>query len=771
MNLGLFIRSRLKIILAGLTIVTTLLIISVASAFFSLKDKMNQTLEQKQFLRPTEFFAEGPIFVPRRLINADTLSKRFEDLLYRARQADQVLLSGDYFRGDRAACEIRAGGALPEEIAGCFVFVRKDVPTDAINQETAWVFFDANGMILRVAKGSPQNETAQINLEPVRFAQYLGSEPLMQEQVPLGEIPSACLNAVMAIEDQKFLEHGGFSLTGILRAVVRNVMEGRKAQGGSTITQQLVKNYFLTSEKSFKRKLQEIVMSVMLETRFTKDEILQTYLNEIYLGQNGAFRVHGYGSASRYYFGKPASELNLSECALMAAIINNPGAYNPWRKAENAQKRRALVLSKMVELGMIDEPEAESSRQLPLPPKPGQALAVETAPYFIDAVHKQMRANNWPLEGARIYTSLDLDAQQAAQEAVQGHLSRLESSNKYIQSQKAKGRVLEGMLLSGDPGTGLIRVAVGGRSFRMTQFNRAVDSRRQVGSLMKPFVFLTALGEIRKDGTRFTPITLLNDEKFSLKYDAQTWNPANYEGKYFGEVPMFFALKNSLNAATAQVGLEVGLDKVITTAQQAGVESPLKPLPSLTLGAFEIAPKEVLGAAMTFASLGQRPRLSFIRRVDYGDGDTLYEHDPAPAPALDPVNTSVLVGMMKQTVISGSARAAPLLGFTHPAAGKTGTTNDNRDTWFMGFTPHVATVVWAGYDDNTVTKLTGASGSVPIWTEFMKKVATRFPADDFPWPEGTVKVTLDRSDLEALHALREKDPDTVELIFAEGTQP
>lgn len=763
-------RPRLKIILSIFTIITTLLIIAVFGTSCSLDESMNKTLAEKQFLQPTEYFAEGPRFQKRGLIQPAAVDKTFASLLYRRRDADQVLLPGDYLRGDLAACAQRLGPATPEGTAGCFLFVRQDVPTEEAGTAQSVVVFDSQGLILKTARGAAFDEVDELRLEPLRFAQYLGSEPLMREKVALGRIPTACLNAVIAIEDQNFLEHGGISTTGILRAVVKNVLQGRKAQGGSTITQQLVKNYFLTSEKSFRRKIREIVMAIMLETKFTKDEILETYLNEIYLGQNGAFRVHGYASASRYYFGKPVEELNLPECALMAAIVNNPGRLNPWKYADNATTRRALVLSKMTEQKLISTEDAERAKTTPLPAKPGQALATETAPYFIDAVRKQMRELALPLEGARIYTSLDPEAQQAAQESLQNHLARLESTNKYIKSVKEKGKSLEGMVLSGDPASGLIHVAVGGRSYRMTQFNRAVDSRRQVGSIMKPFVYLAALGREREDGSRFTPISLIKDEKFTIKFDRQSWTPENYEKTYGGEVPLFYALKNSLNAATAALGMEIGLDEVITAAQQMGVESTLKPLPSLTLGAFELAPREVLTTAMTMAKMGQRPRLSFIRRVEDASGRRIFEHEGAPAPAADPVNTAVLVGMLKQTLISGTARAATLSGFNHPAAGKTGTTNDYKDTWFMGFTPYVATVAWVGYDDNTPTKLTGGSGSVPVWTEFMKKVATKFPPDDFPWPEGTEKVTLEKNDLEALHAWKEKDPESVELIFAEGTR-
>lgn len=764
-------RPRLKIILWIFTITTTLLIISTAGAYFSLEERMDKTLQEKRFLQPTEFFAEGPRFQPRGLIDAEATQKLFENQLYRSRQADQILLPGDFYRGDRNSCQERLKIDLPETVAGCFTFVHKDVQNDNVGAETTTLIYGVDGTILKTAKGPGMTDLPEARLEPIRFAQYLGNEPLMQESTPLGKIPVACLNAVMAIEDQHFLEHGGFSTTGILRAFVKNIIEGRKAQGGSTITQQLVKNYFLTSEKSFRRKIQEIAMSVLLEGKLTKDEILQTYLNEIYLGQNGAFRVHGYGSASRYYFGRSVEDLDLPQCALLAAIVNNPGRYNPWKNADAARTRRSLVLSKMKEQKLISEAEAQKAESAELPSKPGSAMATETAPYFIDAVRKQMKAAGLALEGTRIMTSLDLEAQQAAQESLQGHLALLEAKNKFIKAQRDKGHPLEGLVLAGDPATELIQVAVGGRSFRMTQFNRAIDSRRQVGSVMKPFVYLTAL-QSTKDGKKYTPLTLIKDEKVTIKSGGKIWSPENYEKKFEGDVPLYYALKESLNGATASLALQVGLDEIITTAQKAGVESHLEPLPSLALGAFELAPKEVLSTAMTFAKMGLRPQLSFIRRVENLDGHVLFEHNPSPVQALEANSTAVLVGVLEQVVQTGTGRGIPLTyGFHHPAAGKTGTTNDYHDTWFYGFTPHLAAVVWVGYDDNTPTKLTGAGGSLPVWAGFMKKIATRFPPDDFAWPGGTVRSEINRRDLEHLNAWRNGDPESIQLTFVRGTQP
>jgi penicillin-binding protein 1B len=263
----------------------------------------------------------------------------------------------------------------------------------------------------------------------------------------------------------------------------------------------------------------------------------------------------------------------------------------------------------------------------------------------------------------------------------------------------------------------------------------------------------------------------LNDEKFNWKYEGQNWSPDNYGKAYFGSVPMFFALKNSLNAATASLGQQVGLGNIIDITHEAGVKSELRSFPAMTLGAFEMYPREVLQSYMTLANMGRRQNISFIRKAINADGKEVFAHQPNPTQVIDAPATASLVSMMKQTVLSGSARSITLNGFLNPAAGKTGTTSDNRDAWFSGFTPYLTTVVWVGYDNNTPHKLTGSSGAVPVWTQFMKKIGTRFPADDFPWPEHTKKVVLDENTLRSLNALRENDPTQVELIFDENKVP
>ncbi|MGZ3771163.1 MAG: transglycosylase domain-containing protein [Bdellovibrio sp.] len=735
-----------------------------AYLFTSLEKELVAKLESKKFIVPTEFYAAPPTYYLHSLLQTTDVEKQLVRQNYRRREYDQRLLPGDYFIANREQCASRLQIGLNEEQEACIGWVTYETPTKDVDTSIQVLVLQKDHIVSAIYKGAPFNEMTEASAEAPLVAQYIGSDPVMQKTVALSEVPPVCLNAIMAIEDAQFLEHGGVSIKGIARALVKNISSRKKAQGGSTITQQLVKNYFLTSERTLKRKVQEFVMSILLESRFTKDQIFETYLNVIYMGQNGAFQVRGYGSAAQYYFGKSIGDLNLSDCSLLAAIVNSPGLFNPFKKPANAEKRRHLVLQKMQELNFISEAEAKEANQSPLPSSP-RALASETAPYYLDAVRKQLLSLNINPEGLKIYTALDLEAQAVAQEALSKHLEHLEKDNKYIKSLKEKKNVLEGSVLVANNKNGLVSVAVGGRNFRMTQFNRAVDGHRQVGSIMKPFVYLTALLNDTEEGKPYSPMTLLKDEKATYKYEGQVWSPENYGKKYFGTVPMFYALKNSLNAATVSLGMQVGLDKIVDVAHKMGVESELKPLPAMTLGAFEMYPREVLQSYMTLANLGSKQKISFIRRALNSDNQEVYVHEVKSEPTVEPAAVASLVGIMKHTIISGTAQSVMLNGFKNPAAGKTGTTSDYRDAWFAGFTPFLTAVVWVGYDNNEPHKLTGGSGAVPIWTQFMKQVGTRFPADDFTWPENTKKVLLNGETLNALGALKDNDPSEVELIL------
>jgi penicillin-binding protein 1B len=766
-------RSRLKNILLLFTIIVTLTIITLAGAisyaFFTLEDDMNQKLEAKRILLPTEYYAAPFRFHTPSLQSVDKSEKVLKNQNYRSRDWQQRLLPGDFLKANAPECRalFRIGEDVP--FTTCLAFVKKEVEADKAQSDIRILLFNPEGQIQQILKAFPLETVSEVQLEPALVAQYVGIDPIMQEEQPLGKVPPYCSNGVMAIEDPRFLEHKGVNYRGIFRALVKNISSGRAAQGGSTITQQLVKNYFLSSEKTIKRKMQEFVMAYMLESRFSKDQILETYLNIIYMGQNGPFQVRGFGAAAQFYFNKDISSLNLSECSLLAAIVNSPGIYNPFKQPIKAFNRRNLVLDKLVEHEYISAADAENAKKFPLPSAQPR-LATETAPYYLDAVRKQLISLNINIVGAKIYTAMDLESQQFAQEALKSHLEKLESQNKQIKAQKEKGQTLEGAILSADAATGLIQVAVGGRNYRLTQFNRAIDGHRQVGSTMKPFVYLTALQSKNKDGKDFTPITPVKDEKFTIKYEGQTWSPSNYGSEYFGTVPMFFALKNSLNASTASLGLEVGLDKIINTTYSLGITSELKPFPAVTLGAFELYPKEVLQAYVTLSRMGQKPDLSFVQRVLNEKGEEVFNFTPRSEQVQDPAAVASLVSMMKQTILSGTARYVSASGFTRPAAGKTGTTSDSRDVWFSGFTPYRTTIVWIGFDTKTQNKLTGSSGAVPIWTDFMKRATAEDPESDFTWPEDTVKVTFDENKLREMNVPM-KEPMSVELVFKKGTEP
>jgi penicillin-binding protein 1B len=665
--------------------------------------------------------------------------------------------------------------ALPEQASPLKQAI---APGQATLEEPAQIVaLDADGRVLATFSGATPQPSPAARLAPELFAQYYGDKPTLRTVVPLGAVPNNCINALIAIEDSSFWEHSGVSLPGLARAAWVFLRSGRASQGGSTITQQLVKNYFLTDERTIKRKVVEFAMALLVEGRQTKPDILETYINLIYMGQNGAFQVRGWAAAANHYFGQDIQELSLPQCALMASIVNSPGLYNPFAKPDNALKRRAKVLDRMVDLKMIDAAQAAGARAAALPARPQRALS-EPAPYFVQAVRRQLREQGIDdAEGLRVYTTLNLRAQEAAQQAVRNGLARLEATFPEVKKKKEQGKLLEAALLAADPATGHIQAIVGGRNYLTTQFNRAFESRRQVGSVMKPFTFLAALEATGEDGKPYGPLSIVKDAPFTHKYEGQSWSPRNYEGKHFGDVPMYFALKESLNAATASLGLAVGLGNIVDVARRLGVQSKLETVPSLTLGAFELYPWEVAQAYGTISRFGSRVPLTFIERAEALDGRALFAYAPKAEQVVAPETMAVLVGMMKHTLISGSARGARLAGFANPAAGKTGTTNDKKDAWFAGFTPYHTAVVWVGYDDNSTHNLSGGSGAVPLWTAYMKAYGATFPADDFKWPEGAQAMTVPSDLLRALGvpadrgARPDAPPSPVELVFKQGQAP
>lgn len=748
---------KLKHILAFAALTLLITVLVFAQWIQQINSEIEAQLEKKRFSPPVEFYSAPTKFFRGLKITENEILSAFEQASYKQIPIDRDLQNKTYQKLDSSQCSFRVN--LEDTPTYCIVFKKADF------QHLFAV--GADQKILEVFDDLEKTAISVTELEPILFAQFYGKEPILRTRIELGDTPPICLNAILAIEDSKFLEHQGVSFLGIIRAFFKNLFAGRVVQGGSTITQQLVKNYFLTHERKFSRKFKEIFMALLLEAKTSKDDILEAYINEIYMGQNGSFQIRGFGAASEYYFGKSLLDLNLPECSLIAAIVNSPGLFNPFKHPEKAIERRNLVLSKLLESQIITPEEKLLAESVELPKHPDKILS-EPAPYFVDAVNREIEAMGIDTSlGLKIETTLNLQAQEAAQKAVSQGLDRLEKEQKQLKKFLDAGKSLEGFLISSDPTNGHIQAIVGGRSFRKSQFNRAIQARRQVGSTMKPFVFLAALDAQDDEGNPYTPLTLLNDEKFKVKYDNQQWAPKNYKNKYYGTIPFYFALKNSLNAATASLGIKIGLESIIDVARQAGIETPLQPFPALTLGAFELPAFEVLQAYNTLSRIGERVPLTMIRSIKSLDDEILYEHQIERSQALDPISTSVLVGMMKQTLQNGTAIAAKLWGFTHPAAGKTGTTDDYKDAWFAGFTPLHTAVVWVGYDDNTAHDMTGGSAAVPIWTQYMMEYAQKFPPIDFQWAEDTETKTISVEDQKSLGVPEEdKRPlEDIELIF------
>jgi penicillin-binding protein 1B len=745
--------SRIKLFTLGLL---TLFIIGLLVISYT-DYQIQKLIQEKRFLVPTQYYSSPTKFYRGQVKSITRFKEYFAAQNYRERPFGSKVLEGDYSLGDQQQCQqiVKEG----DEVFQCLFFRPR------YSKKLNLISLNELDQIIGVYQGEDLLPSVYAQAEADLFAQYLGNNPTQQVYASLGDIPRYCLDAVLAIEDPQFLEHKGISVRGLIRAVVANLRKVRFSQGGSTITQQLVKNYFLTPEKTITRKLKEIIISLIFEFRVSKDDILETYLNIIYLGQSGVFEVRGYASASDFYFQKELSDLNLAECALMAAIVNSPGRYNPIRKPEKAKARRERVLSKMVEHDLITPDEMQEALKGPLPTKMKTRLSA-SAPYYVDAVNKKLKELGIKdRSGLRVYTALDPVAQQQAQKAVVSTIEYFEKGVPSIVKIKEEKKLdLQASLLASNPINGDVVAIVGGRSFASSPYNRAIESQRQVGSIFKPLVYLTALQQVDSQGSLYSPLSRIENSPFTLEYDRQIWEPKNYDGTFSDPLPLFFALKESKNIPTARLAMEVGLDKIIATARNLGVESPLKEYPSLALGAFEIKPLEVLKAYNTISQMGLKQDLQIVKLVSNLRGDILYIHEPYSEQVGNPSDFGVLIGMMKETLISGTGAYSRKMGFRHIAAGKTGTTSDTRDAWFAGFTPFHTAVVWMGYDDGTSHKMTGASGALPIWTNYMREMAKSYADRDFSFPDSVYKETINLERLMDLGVPEEKAKDT-ELVF------
>ena len=584
---------------------------------------------------------------------------------------------------------------------------------------------------------------SRVELEPVPVATLFGENRTKRRWVALASLPDHVVHAVLATEDRRFFDHTGLDPIGILRALVNDVWRGEMREGGSTISQQLVKNYFLTSERTVRRKLLEAYLAIILESRTSKEAILELYLNDVYLGQRGSFGIHGVGQAARIFFGKDARNLSIGEAAVIAATIRSPNSASPFSHRERAEERRDIVLAQMANAGFITEEEAKRASARALTVRIGTVDRGE-APFFVDALRKELLTRldvtQFSGRGLQVSSTMDLYLQNAAQRAVAEGLEEIAAKLGH------KGQP-QAALVALNPHTGDVLAMVGARSYGESQFNRATSAHRQPGSAFKPFVYLAAFETTRRrlgSGAEvFTPASFVVDEPTTFRMDGRAWRPQNYTRRFEGRVSYRRAVALSLNVATARVGEKVGFESVVDLWEQMGMSSKLEPYPSLVLGAFEVTPLELATAYAVLANGGRRVEPRMFTSVTDGDGRVLLKQ-PVEQERVASAESAYLVTEMLKSVISfGTAREIRARGFRAEAAGKTGTTNDTRDAWFVGYTPDVLAAVWVGYDDNRPLALSGSQAALPVWTRFMKAAVSGREKHRFEPPGGIVFASID----------------------------
>lgn len=685
-----------------------------------------RTFEVRRVSLPTRIFTDLTLLEPGSPLGAEEL----EDKLFRLgyRQSEDLSTQGT-FRRDEGDFEIHLRPFSH--------------PDGQHHQQSVRVTASGNEIKTVEARGGASVESAA--LEPELLASIMGDQLENRSPVQLQAIPPVMREAVIVAEDARFFQHPGVDPLGILRALWRNIRSGGAVEGGSTLTQQLVKNYYLTNERTLRRKVVEAFMALILDAKYSKDEILEAYLNDIYLGRNRSISILGVGQASRFYFGKPVSEVSVAEAALLAGMIPSPNNYSPFADAERAKQRRDHILQQMRRRDKITEEQYQVALEEPLPESPyREQTGLASIPYYVDRVIQEVRRDygidDVAGRGLNIYTAIDLGWQAAATRELQGGMERLEKSSSRLRNRE---QPLEGAIIGVDVHSGEIRALVGGRDYERSQFNRATSARRQVGSLFKPFVVMAAF-EPSLSHQNITPATLVNDERFVLERRfAKDWSPRNYEGYHYGVVTVRQALEKSMNSASVRLGLATGVDSIIRTARALGIDSELESHPSIILGAVEVPPVEMAEAYNTMARLGSRVPLRTIRFVTDGDGDVLAAAEIDSVQVFPARDVYLTVHLMEGVMNRGTGAGARSLGFRGTAAGKTGTTNDKRDAWFVGFTPQTLGLVWVGFDDNSPAGLSGSDGAVPIWARFMRTITEGRTESDFPVPGGIVFVETD----------------------------
>ena len=611
----------------------------------------------------------------------------------------------------------------------------------------------SNGRVESLVLADGKIPLVEAVLEPELLYELSGRQRVQRTPLNAGDIPPAMIQALIAIEDRRFYSHSGVDPRGIARAAWKNIRSQRIAEGGSTLTQQLAKNLFLSPRRTFSRKAKEALIAFYLEARHSKDQILRLYLDSVYFGQKGPVSIIGLHEAARHFFASNPRDLSVSQCALLAGLLRSPSGYNPFRHPARARKRRKEVLAAMRREGFLSPIQEGLARETPLGVTRSAHTKPRDADHFLAYIQRALASRYadeaWMTRGMTVHTTLDTWLQERASKAVTG----------------AK---FETALAAIDPRTGAIRALVGGRDFAKSPFDRATQARRQPGSAFKPFVYGAALqgspGRLAK-----TPASLLSDTTRAYKIDGGTWAPRNYSRRYQGPVALREALAHSLNAATVNLAAEIGPRAIISYARELGIHSPLRATLGLALGASEVSLLELTGAYAPFANGGYRVEPFAVEAALDSEGAVLEFHRREPHVVLNPAEVYLMTDLLREVVRTGTARSLKHWGLGSIAAGKTGTTNDGKDAWFIGFTPRIVAGVWSGSDIPKALGITGASAALPVWAKFVKATGeTSAQGEPWPRPESVISATIDpHSGGLARSGCRDRRVE----IFASGTEP
>jgi len=698
---------------------SVLIILCITLMLYSLyiSIKIEKRFSGRRWSIPSKVLSDSTILYPGQRINRELFNEKLAHLGYR--EVSRTPERPGEMRTSKSALEL-------------FLHDLK-APTHGRESFPVKIGFWRNGIdsIVRLDNGDLM---PLLELEPEEIALLFGPERERRQLISIDQVPQHLIYAILGAEDKRFYRHHGADPRGILRALLTNIRHGSVRQGGSTITQQLAKCYFLTPKRTLSRKLKELLMSLIIEMKYDKDEILEIYLNEIYLGQRGSVSINGIGEASHFYFGKAVSELSLTEAACIAGLIKAPNHYSPYIDKDRCRDQRDKVLRIMQKNEWISENELHDALASPISTVGFTAFG-KKAPYFVDYLLEQLTALYSPEAlnslGLSIYTALDTQVQMAAEKALEDGLARLEQSNPALNRPEPE-RKLQGAVIVIQPKTGYILAMAGGRDYDVTQFNRIAQARRQPGSAFKPFVFLSSLETL-------TPASKLSNEPVSFDINGELWEPQNFEPVPEPQLTMRDALARSINLAAIDLAMQVGLDRVADTAAGFQFSTPIRPYPSIALGAFEVIPMELARAYCTFAADGALPYLLSLKEVADENDAILERRHMTIERVISPAQAFVMTSMLRSVMTDGTARSLKARGISFPVAGKTGTTNNCRDAWFIGYTPDILALVWVGFDDEHSIDATGSSAALPIWADLMDSIPQYISNNWFRMPPGVVK--------------------------------